>query len=95
MINGRFVFGRVVNCGNIQYGNFVAEFPVETIPALTNWKNLKIAVDNAKNVKVYLDNVYKGDFKAHFNTRGMGGVAIANGYGVTCQFRDFEIVPKN
>ena len=93
-LTGKFIFGRVQNCGSITYGS-PNTFATETITPKTIWYNLRIEVANNKNVKVFLNNVLKGSFSAYFNTRGFGGVAIANGYSTTCQFRDFEIEPMN
>ena len=91
---GKFQFGRVQNCGGISYRS-PNTFIAETTTPTNIWYNLRIEVDNNKNVKVFLNNVLKGSFTAYFNTRGFGGVAVANGYSTTCQFRDFEIEPMN
>ena len=93
MTGGKFIFGRVQNC--VRFVESPNTFPKETITPKNNWYNLRIEVANNKNVKVFLNNVLKGSFTAFFNTRGFGGVAIANGYSTTCQFRDFEIEPMN
>ena len=93
-MTARYVFGHVKNCGAITYGTY-ASFPNDPINPPNNWYNLKIEVRDNKNVKVYLNGVYKVQFTANFNTRGYGGVAIANGYSTTMQFRDFLISPIN
>ena len=93
-MTARFIFGSVRNCGPIIYGSGFT-FAIDPITPPNLWYNLRIEVANNKNVEVYQDNVLKGSFTAYFNTRGFGGVAIANGYSTTCQFRDFQIVPMN
>ena len=92
-MGGKFIFGRVRNCV-FQYGS-PNTFPNDAITPKTIWYNLRIEVADNKSVKVFLNNVLKGSFTAYFNTRGFGGVAIANGYVTTCQFRDFQIEPMN
>ena len=88
-----FVFGRIRNCV-FEVGR-PNTFPSDNITPRNIWYNLRIEVADNKNVKVFLNNVLKGNFTAYFNTRGFGGVAIANGYATTCQFRDFQIEPMN
>ena len=92
-MTGKFIFGRIRNCV-FEYGS-PNTFPTDIITPRFIWYNLRIEVANNKSVKVFLNNVLKGSFTAYFNTRGFGGVAIANGYRTTCQFRDFQIEPMN
>ena len=92
-MTAKYIIGHVKNCQGITYRS--SPFLSDPITPPNNWYGLRIEVANNKNVKVYQDNVYKGQFNAFFNTRGFGGVAIANGYSTTMQFRNFEIAPMN
>ena len=94
-MTAKYIIGHVKNCQGITYRTPTVLFPSDPIAPANNWYGLRIEVANNKNVKVYLGNVYKGQFNAFFNTRGFGGVAIANGYSTTMQFRNFEIAPMN
>lgn len=93
-MTAKYVFGHVKNCQGLTYGA-PNNFPSDPTTPPNNWYELKIKVENNKQVRVYLNNVYKGQFQAYFNTRGFGGVAIANGYLTTMQFRNFQIEPMN
>jgi len=93
-MTGKYVFGHVKDCHALSYGNN-AGFPIDPITPANKWYELKIKVRSNKNVRIYLNNVYKGNFQAYFNTRGFGGVAIANGYLTTMKFMNFQIAPKN
>merc|ERR1719312_730199 len=59
------------------------------------WHSLKIEVDaNSKKVKFSMDDKVLGYFTASFSTRGYGGPLVANGFGSTVQFRNFDVAPK-
>ena len=58
-----------------------------------NWNFFKLRVDDNKNVNAYLDDGKMGTFEAHFNTRGVGGVLVENGFNNIAEFRNFDIGP--
>ena len=61
------------------------------------WNVLKLLIDedcdHCKNVNVYVNDQCVFSFKAHFHTRGFGGVLAENGFDIIAQFRKFNIDP--
>ena len=63
----------------------------------SNWNALTLIVneecDQCNNVEAYMDRRKVGSFKAHFATRGFGGVLAENGFNNIAEFRKFDISP--
>ena len=49
--------------------------------------------NECNNIRAYIDNRLVGSFKAHFRTRGRGGVLAENGFNNIAEFRNFDIAP--
>jgi len=65
----------------------------EFFPDSGKWYNLKIEVLPSKDVTLKVNDQVIGSFKAHFTTRGYGGVLLINGFNNVAQFRDFDVSP--
>merc|ERR1712029_808534 len=57
------------------------------------WYNLKIEVLANRDVTFFLNDQRLGSFKAHFLTRGYGGVGVLNKKNNEIQFRNYDVAP--
>ena len=56
------------------------------------WFTVRVEVSSDKSVNVILDNVFVTSLTAYFDTKGHGGVMVANGFANIIQFRKFSLV---
>lgn len=56
------------------------------------WFTVRVEVSLDKSVNIYLNNDLVTSPTAKFNTKGRGGVLVANGYKNIIQFRGFDII---
>ena len=56
------------------------------------WFTVRIEVSSDKSVNVFFDNVLVTSLTAYFDTKGRGGVLVANGYSNIIQFRKFSVI---
>ena len=60
-------------------------------PSGAVWFTVRVEVSSGRSVNIYLDNDLVTSLTAHFNTKGRGGVLVANGYENIIRFRGFDI----
>jgi len=60
-------------------------------PSGAVWFTVRVEVSSNRSVNIYLDNDLVTSLTAHFNTKGRGGVLVANGYENIIWFRGFDI----
>ena len=55
------------------------------------WFTVRVVVSSDKSVSIFLNDALVTSLTARFDTRGRGGVLVANGYANIIQFRNFCI----
>lgn len=80
--------------GYVLSGNFVASSnspcPNGNPPGKT-WFNVLVEVSSDGRVEIFLNGDLVNSQTSHFNTKGRGGVVVANGYQNVMKFRDFSL----
>ena len=82
VLNGNRIF---ITSGSCPNGN----------PSGGVWFTVRVEVTSGKSVSIYLNNDLVTSLTAHFDTRGHGGVLVANGYSNVIQFRNICIIKTN
>lgn len=59
------------------------------------WFNVRVEVTSDKSVDIYLNDDLVTSLTAHFDTRGRGGVLVANGFANVIRFRKISIIRTN
>ena len=55
------------------------------------WFAVRVEVSSDKSVNIYLNNELVTSLTAYFDTKGRGGVLVANGYSNIIQFKKFSV----
>lgn len=59
------------------------------------WLTVRADVSSDKAVQIYLNDALVTSLTAHFDTKGRGGVLVANGNDNIIQLRKFSIISPN
>ncbi|KAL9964973.1 hypothetical protein ACROYT_G028691 [Oculina patagonica] len=78
VLDGQCVWGLRDTCPN---GN----------PSGGVWFTVRVEVSSDKSVDIYLNNDLVTSLTAYFNTKGRGGVLVANGFSNIMQFKKFSV----
>ena len=80
--------------GYVLNGNFVGSSnspcPNGNPPGKT-WFNVLVEVSSDGRVEIFLNDDLVSSQTSHFNTKGRGGVVVANGFQNIMKFRDFSL----
>lgn len=79
--------------GYVSNGNLVSAIDGSCAnrPSGGVWFTVRVEVSSDKSVNVFLNNVLVRSLTAHYNTKGRGGVLVANGNNNIVQFKNFNV----
>ena len=86
--SGCYQLGYVLNGA---WSGYVSSTCPNGSPSGGVWFTVRAEVSSDKSVNIYLNDDLVTSLTAHFNTKGRGGVLVANGFQNIILFRGFNI----